>query len=186
MRSTVIAERYAQALLEAAGDRAGTLMEEMAGFSSEDIEHLTLFLTHPRVPKERKKALIASISGSSRSEENAGQPDGLLSRLLRLLVDKGRVGYLADIFRVYPNLYRKRQGILSGHLTVAHPVADFTLNGIRYRFEGLLGCSLELTVREDPAILGGFVFSTGTVLADASIKRQLERLSERLQLAPLN
>jgi len=186
MRSAVIAERYAQALLEAAGGQAGTLIEEMGRYPSEDIERLCFLLTHPKVPKERKEALISGLSGSSLSEKSGGPSDGLLSRLLRLLVAKSRVGYLAEIFRIYPDIYRKGKGVSSGRLTVARPVADSTLNGVRQRLEALLGCQLELTLREDPAILGGFVFSTGTILADASIKRQLERLTERLQSAPLN
>lgn len=175
MRSLLVAERYAQALLEAAGDQAGGLAEEMGRYKREELGVISRFLDHPRVVMEKKEALIDSMA----------EGGSLLARFLKRLIAKGRVRYLPEIFQVYPGLYRQKRGVLAGRVTLARRSDDATRARIQCRIEKLLSRQLELTWGEEPTLLGGFVFSTETLLLDVSIKRQLAALEERIKKASL-
>ncbi len=184
MRDIIVAERYAEALLAVAGDRAGLLAEEMEGCRREDLFVISRFLDHPRVSTEKKTSLIDKMTRDEGASGNV--PDGnLLARFLRLLVAKGRARYLWEIFHVYPRLYRQKMGVLAGRVTLARPSDDATRNQIQGRLETLLSRKLDLIWEEDAAILGGFVFSTETLLLDASIKCQLATLGEKIKGASL-
>lgn len=181
MKSEVLAERYTQALLEVAEGHAlgestlqqiGRFREAAGGFPE-----LRRFLGSPRVPEEKKEELIGRIF--------EGEAKKMMIHFVRLLLRKGRIDYLEDILALYPKLYDAKRGVLKGRLTTAYPLDPEVLAQLKSKLEGEVHRTLELTCLEDPEILGGFVFSTGTTLIDASVQRQLAELGERLRSAPI-
>lgn len=106
-------------------------------------------------------------------------------RFVHLLLRKGRIGYLRDIFALYPKLHDRKRGILKGTLTTAYPLEPEILSQVKSKLESQVRHTLELTPIEDPDILGGFIFSTGTLLIDASVQKQLEDLEEKLKAVSL-
>lgn len=177
MKSEVVSERYAEALLEVAeGHSQGrAVLEQIERFrqASESLSGLSRFLENPRISEEKKEALIGRLfEGEARS---------IMSRFVRLLLRKGRIGYLRDIFALYPKLYDNKRGVLKGTLTTAYPLEPEILSLVKAKLESQVHHTLELTPIEDPSLLGGFVFSTGTLLIDASVQKQLDELGERLK-----
>lgn len=181
MKSEVLAERYAQALLEVAEGRAlgGSLLEQIDRFreAASRFPELARFLESPRVSEEKKEELIGRLF--------EGEAKQILTRFVRLLLRKGRIGYLAKALSLYPKLYDARRGVLKGTLTTAYPLEPEVLARLKSKLEAEVRLLLDLTLVENPEILGGFIFSTGTTLIDASIQRQLAELGERLKAAPL-
>ena len=86
-----------------------------------------------------------------------------------------------EALRSFLSEYYKHEGIRCGVLTVAR--ADESLPVLEARLRTLVqnefGCTLELETREDPSIVGGFVFSLEDYLLDASVRRKLDVIRKR-------
>ncbi|MDC4228111.1 MAG: ATP synthase F1 subunit delta [Candidatus Manganitrophus sp.] len=181
MRSEVTAERYAQALLEVAEGHAlgDPILEQIGRFREAAARYpeLSRFLGSPRVPEEKKEELIGRIF--------EGEAKKIMIHFVRLLLRKGRIDYLEDILALYPKLHDAKRGVLKGTLTTAFPLDPEVFARLKSKLEAEVGRTLALTTVENPEILGGFVFSTGTTLIDASVQRQLDALGEKLRSAPL-
>lgn len=173
-----MARRYAEALLGATGgdgDVAGEVLERVRRYRSMGID--CRFLGNPRIPEAQKEAWMVRIFD--------GPSGPLLRRFLNLLRRKGRIGLLDDIFRLYPGLHDARKGIVKGCLTVAYPPEPALLSRLRSGLEARVKKTIVLSCVEDPSILGGFVFSSGTLLMDTSVRKRLNTLGERLKATPL-
>lgn len=177
MKSEVIAERYAQALLSVAKDKnqAEAMLEQVRRYQTavSAFPEMAHFLESPRIPEAKKEALIARIFD--------GEAQVILAHFIKLLLRKGRIGYLDAIFRLYPKLYDAERGVLRGELRTTYPLDGDVINRLKAKLENEIHQKIELTLVEDPEILGGFVFSTGTTLIDASIRRRLADLKEQMQ-----
>jgi len=196
VKREVVAQRYAEALLNAA---AATTADTVGTDTADSVETPSTagqadavlaqilryqkmglsrrFLSNPRIPEHQKEAWIARIFD--------GPGGRLLRRFLNLLRRKGRIGDLDNIFHLYPVLYDAQRGIAKGRLTVAYPLETALFSKLQSRLEARIHKKLELSCTEDRSILGGFVFASGTLLMDASIRTQLTVLGERLKAAPL-
>lgn len=176
MKSEVVAERYAQALLEAAQKerRTETVLDQIDSFQKAASGlPLHRFWENPRISLETKETLIGRIFD--------GEADPLLSRFVRLLLRKGRISYLGDVLNAYQKLYDAARGVLRGRLTVAYPLESEIVDRLKSRLESQFNRTLELTYSENPKIIGGFIFSTGVTLIDASVQRQLIEMGARMR-----
>lgn len=179
MRNEVIAERYAQALLSVAKDKnqAAAVLEQIRRYQTavSTQPEMVHFLKSPRIPDVKKEGLIARIF--------EGESQKVLTHFVRLLLRKGRIGALEEIFRLYPKLYDAERGVLKGELTTAFPLDPDVVDRLRAKLEAEVHQKLELTVIEDLDIIGGFIFSTGTIMVDASVRGRLEDLKEQMKSA---
>ena len=183
MRSAVVAERYARALLcvakerqqtEAVREQVGVLMA--AGHGREGgISALCQILDVPKIAPAEKDAMVARLF-----EGDAGR---IIAGLIHLVRRKGRTGCLPDVFRRYPELLDGERGVLKGRLTLPCPLPPALHARLTSHLESSMGRSLDLLVEENPDILGGFVFSTETRLLDASIRTALARMSASFTVA---
>jgi len=180
LRSAVVAERYARALLGVAKERQQTeavraqvdaLMGAWDGREG-GVLALCQILNAPKIASAEKNALVARLFTGDAGRTIAG--------LIHLMRRKGRTGCLPDVFRRYPELLDGERGILRAHLTLAVPIPPALHTRLTTHFESTMGKSLDLLVDENPDILGGFVFSTGTRLLDASVRTELARMSASL------
>jgi len=181
MKSEVIAERYAQALLSVAKDKnlAEAIRDQIGRYeaAASSFHEMAHFLQSPRIAEEKKEGLIARLF--------EGEARTVLSHFIRLLLRKGRIGYLDQIFRLYPKLYDAERGVLRGELRSAYPLDSEVMNRLKAKLESQIHRKLELTLVEDRQLLGGFVFSTGTTMIDASVQRELANLREQMKLIPI-
>lgn len=181
MKSEVLAERYTQALLEVAEGHAlgESTLQQVGRFreAAGRFPELRRFLRSPRVPEEKKEELIGRIF--------EGEAKKIMIHFVRLLLRKGRIDYLEDILALYPKLYDAKRGVLKGTLTTVYSLEPEVLARLKSKLEAEVGRTLEFTCVQNPEILGGFIFSTGTILIDASVQRQLAELGERLRAAPV-
>jgi len=177
VRSAVVAERYARALLGVAKERqqTETVREQVgalmgAGSGREGgVSALCQILNAPKIASADKDAVVARLFD--------GEAGRIIAGLVHLMRRKGRTGCLPDVFRRYPELLDGESGILKGRLTVPCPLSPALHTKLTSHLESTMGKSLDLHVEENPDILGGFVFSTGTRLLDASVRTALARMS---------
>ncbi len=183
MRSGAAAERYAQALLNVAKsqDCADALLVQIGQVARDgNLESLARLLNNPRVASAEKEAVVRRLF------DGTGETGGaLLCCFITLLRRKGRVAYLADVLHLYPRLLDRERGVQKGRLTVAYPLEPDVRDRIQARLEAGMARAIVLNCDQDPDLLGGFVFSTGTIMIDASIRTELARLSEKLKSHPV-
>lgn len=172
-----IAKPYAQALMNLAletnltdqiGVEVSELLETLA--NSED---LTQFLANPLMQPEAKKTVLRQIA------ENRVNPF-MLSFML-LLVDRGRVGFLAGILKQYQVLLRELNQTVLADVTSAVELSEEQKATIRERVIGFTGArNVELSTQVDASLLGGLVVKVGSQIIDASLRGQLRRIGMQL------
>ena len=88
----------------------------------------------------------------------------------------GRMAQLGEMLDEFERLRRERAGIVRAEIVSARPLTEAQKAGLVRRF----GVGLEVTYREDPGLLGGFVARVGDWIHDYSVSGRLVRLRRRL------
>jgi F-type H+-transporting ATPase subunit delta len=179
MISLEIADPYAQALMSLAkdqsledkfGEDAGALLELLS--SSND---LTQFLANPLIEENAKKGVIQQISGDLHP---------LFVSFLKLLIDKGRIGFLEPVLKQYRNLLRQLRKTVLAEVTSAVELSSEQQNRIREKVKTMTGAEqVELDIEVDSDLMGGVIIKVGSQIVDASLRGQLRRLGMQLSAA---
>ena len=177
MTHQAAARRYARALFDVALVEADpqAVGRDLASFAALVAGHAELrrVLTSPAVPSPRKRALVNDLAGRA-----ALAPP--LAKLLGLLADRGRLALLPQITEEYQARLRDHLHVAEAHVTTAVPLGDEGRLAIERGLRGLTGRSVAMTTEVDPEILGGVVARIGSTVYDGSLRRQLERMREKL------
>ena len=175
MHTDPVARIYAQALLELARDRGridaiGADLEQVAAAVSADVE-LRDFIATPVLDATPKKHAIQAL---------AGKIDDTVIDFLCLLIDKGRIEWLAEI----ASAYRDLADVAAGRLRVRAASAVALPADQRQRLEETLHaalkseCIVEAVV--EPELIGGLVLQIGDKVYDGSVRSQLRRVRSRM------
>ena len=180
MKSEIIANRYAQALLAFAGgfQAQERVLAQVDWYEKNAAVSVAPLLANPKIPREAKEGLIARLF--------ADDSNKILFYFIRMLLRNGRIAYLKQIFSIYPKQVELEKGIVKGTLFSAYPLATDLVENLKSKLETAVQKKLALSVVEDASILGGFIFTTGTELIDASLKRYLADLGDQLRAAPIS
>lgn len=171
------ARRYARALADVAAG-SGELervQRDLGAFADllRERRELAQFLRSPSVPKPAAAETVERVAETM-------DLSPLARRFLRVVLQAGRLPALDDILRAYGTLADERLGRLRAEVTTAVPLPEAQLAGLRERLGQITGKQVYLTVRQDPAIVGGLVTRIGSQVYDGSLKAQLARLRETL------
>jgi F-type H+-transporting ATPase subunit delta len=178
MAAATVAGVYAAALLELATERGAVEAvvadcRQLAGGLSADS---LMALDDPRIGKARAKGVLAQTA------EGAHE---LVLRMLLLLVDRNR---LADAPAILAEVVRQAEttaGVLHVVVTTASAVGSDVHSKILERIRSHHGARAEVEERVDPALIGGFTARIGDTYLDASVRRRLDDLTDRMnQVAP--
>ena len=108
-------------------------------------------------------------------EQDPGPLEPELERLIRLLVQNGRMEDVRLILRSFLTKYYQSLGVKVAVLTTV--VASEELeHKMRAMLEKQFGCEVLVESRVDPALVGGFTLEVGDYLLDASVRRQIETI----------
>jgi F-type H+-transporting ATPase subunit delta len=175
--SSNIAKRYARAFFEIAGGekRYEEYYHELGRFSAvlKENKSLSEFLANPIFAQPDKKAVVESVLEKIRVSP-------LTANFLKLLVDKRRIGILSDIEGCYRELMDNALKKVRVTVKTAFPLTGELSDRLQMGLEGLTGREVEMTVLEDPALLGGIVVRVGDTLYDGSIRTQLNNIRNLL------
>lgn len=177
MISSNIAKRYARAFFKIAGEenRYEQYAGELERFSIllKENRNLSEFLANPVFAHSDKKAVVETLL-----TKLALSP--LTANFLKLLVDKRRIGILSEIEACYRDLVDDALKKVGVTVKTAFPLTDELTSRLQKGLEGLTGKRVEMTVQEDPTLLGGIVVRVGDTLYDGSIRNQLSSIRNRL------
>ena len=164
------AKRYAEAVFEIARERdeLDKWQAELAGLVRlhEDAA-VAAWLDNPGMGlAEKREVLEAALKDVSPLARN----------LVYLLIQRGRLGGLADIAAAYEARLNRHLGRLPALVTSAVPLDTETEARIKARLGAVTGQDVILRTEVDPALVGGFVARIGDKLLDGSTSSNLRAL----------
>jgi len=179
MRETTVAHRYAHALfnLAVSRDLVDIIASELFQLRSlmDKDKRFIKFLEAPQIVTEHKISLLKTLFTARIS-----QP--LLSFLM-LLIEKGRIAFLADIALEFEKLLEQHKGIIRARVTTAIPVDSDFKSQLKARLEHVSGQNIELIHKIDKTIIGGIIVQLNFKIIDHSIRHQLGILKHDLLTA---
>jgi len=97
--------------------------------------------------------------------------------LLKLLADRNRIGFLDSVLYRLLELYREQRNIALATVTSASALSEDQQNELLKKVQLIAGTdNLELNLKVDPTLIGGFVVNVGSKVVDASLAGQVRRL----------
>jgi F-type H+-transporting ATPase subunit delta len=178
MTRKTAAARYARALFDVALkeradlDRIG---QELSQFADLMGVHALLgkVLLNPAVPAPRKRAAVTELTSRAGVSTITG-------KLLALLAERDRLVLLPDLVASYRDRVLAYRNVVRAEVTTAAALAPERASQIQQSLAGVAGLTVTVETRVDPGIIGGMVARVGSIVYDASVTRQLEKMKERL------
>lgn len=178
MVNVSVARRYARALLEVATESKtlDATTEQLISFAQvfQKNQDLVDVLLNPAFTRTQRTAVVEALFKA------AGGLTPEVSNLMRLLVDRGRLGYLPDIARVFLDMADQRAGRVRGKITSAVPLAPEALQRLEQALARITQKSVVLQAKVDPRVLGGVSAQVGSVVFDGTLRSQLDELKRTL------
>ena len=171
---------YARALLAAAAE-AGVVDDvrrELGDFVAALAASASLrdVLADPQVDTGAKRRVLVELT-------RGAQP--LVANTLQLLLQKGRLGIVADVSEELEALAAAEAEVVKVEVTSAIELGAEAEERLAARVAAATGRRVELSTRVDAGILGGLVVRVGDVIVDGSLRSRLRQLRERLVTAEL-
>lgn len=167
------APRYAKALLEALEtsgglDAALPALRQLASLPAD----LQSALGNPVVPSPSREAALRAALGNPKTES-------VMGRFVTLLASRRRLGLVAAIASETLALREARAGVVRGTVESRSPLSAGSVSTLE-RMLSSQGRRVELDVRTDDSIIGGFRVRLGDVLLDATANNQLNQARRAL------
>lgn len=97
--------------------------------------------------------------------------------LLKLLADRQRIGILDAVLERMLELYREQRNIALATVTSASALSEEQQAELSKKVQAVAGTDkLEISLKVDPDLIGGFVVKVGSKVIDASLAGQVRRL----------
>ncbi len=170
-----LARNYAEALINAAGGDADAALDELDELVDD------LFVGRPEFARLMGSPVRSAADKDAvlvRSLEGRALP--LLVRFLRVLNRHGRLALVGPVSREARRIWDRRQGRVPVTVLSATELDESQLAAVRDKLVAMTGGTPVLSVRVDPSLIGGLVVQVGDIVYDASVRRRLEQLRQRL------
>lgn len=166
---------YARALLEWACE--GNIADEVYA-QSEQLRVLVeknpdfyQMLSSPMVSPAKKRDVASIVIGKFAPS---------LCKFILLIINKKREKFLNNIILVFQRLYRERFGIIRTNVECISELSTKAQEVIANYLASTFNKKVELMIRLNPDIIGGFVLIIEDQLLDKSVKGELEKLRKKL------
>ena len=165
-----LARVYAQAALDAAGDKENEVLEELQATVTEVLD------IHPEIEEVFSSALVSQ-------DEKLGMLDRIFgSRLsattlnfLKVLTKHDRLAVLRPVVRVAGQLWEQRSNRVPVLVELALDLDDSLHKEIVSSLRDSLGIDPVVTTKINPELIAGFVIRVGDKVYDASTRTSLEK-----------
>lgn len=171
-----VAERYAQGLFELAREtdtirekkeQAALILKALA-----ENPELSVFLRAVKVTKDEKKNLIASVFADAADTDTIN--------LIKLLIDKGRIGYFREIFQEFVRLADDELGIATAVVESARELKAEDIERIRLALVKKTGREIIMTTKINPEVIAGIKVTVGNNVTDITMKTKIDSMKEAL------
>jgi F-type H+-transporting ATPase subunit delta len=178
VKNLAIARRYAKALILIGKEDGQTENYRKEIGKIADIfgreKQFSDLLSNPLYKlEERRRVLENTIAKLGLSKA--------MNSFLRLLFEKGRIGFIVAINDFYQKLADELNGVARATLVSAAELSGGAVEKIRAALSKRTGKDVILEVQQDPGLIGGIVTRIGDLVLDGSIKTQLLNMRESLR-----
>jgi len=171
------ARPYALAVLGSAGslDEAQTVRDQVRRFrdAMEAVPALAKMTANPALPMAAKRSVVQKVAAHLEIRE-------LAEKLLLLLLENYRLQHLPAVLEALETEVNRRLGVATAKVTTAQPIEDQEATRLREVLGRMLDREVHLELAVDPDLIAGFRARVGSTLYDASLRGQLDRLTQRL------
>jgi F-type H+-transporting ATPase subunit delta len=168
-----IARPYAEALYKSArSDLNGTAqwLEALAAVAGN--AQLLQFAESPKVTDGQVFDVVADVAKAPLPENG--------KNFLRTVIENGRLAALPEIALQFRSLKNAQSGSSDAIVYSAFPIPDGSLGEVAGALEKRFGRKLNVTVQEDPSLIGGIRVVVGDEVLDTSVKARLEQMKVAL------
>lgn len=168
---SVIAKPYAKAAFEFANEN--NLLQEWS----------RLLKVFAELIKDSSIAEIISSPVFSQVEivsELKDQIDKNFFNFLILAAENKKLSVLPEIAKQFEVIQNASNNVKTANVTLAYAADEDLLNSLKKSLEKRFGCSINIKVDIDPAIVGGAIVKVGDTVIDNSVSGRLEKLKSIL------
>jgi F-type H+-transporting ATPase subunit delta len=177
MTARTIAKRYAHALLDVALAEADPVVveQQLTAVAGVFTDHANLWkvMTDPSVPAPKKRAVVDGLLPQL-------EVSPVVAKTLEMLAGRDHMSLLPDVAEAYRARLLQYQHVVQANVTTAVPLPADRVKRLEQDLAGVTGRTVLMTAATDPSIVGGVVTQIGSTVYDGSIKRQLEKIREKL------
>ncbi len=169
-------DRYAEALFQLSVED-GKLHEymEQAVFVLDALQggEYEGFLVHPHIPDTAKRELLQNLF--------ANRVSGDLISFLCLTVAKNRESLIVPVLSSYIEMGKRYLGKVVANVVSAARLRDEQVLALSSVLSKKLGKRVEIQLRMDPDLIGGFYIHVDGRLIDRTVRTQLENMKECIE-----
>ncbi|MCI8372472.1 MAG: F0F1 ATP synthase subunit delta [Lachnospiraceae bacterium] len=178
-----VAKTYGDALFELAleENKLDSIADNVAALTEafQSNQELTKLMSHPKISREEKLKVMASILEGRVEEEIAG--------FIHIVIDKGRYLELDHIFQYFTSRVKEYKNIGTAYVTTAVELRQEQKEQIVKRLlETTKYKTIEVQYTLDQSLIGGMIIRIGDRVVDSSIRTKLQELTRdltKIQLA---
>jgi len=168
-----IARPYAEALYQSSqADLSGTSQWLDALGAVAGNAQLLQFADNPKVTHQQVFDVVSDVARI--------QLPAPAVNFLRTVIENGRLSALPEIAAQFRALKNAQGGSSDAVVYSAFPIPSSSLGDVASALEKRFGRKLNLTVQEDPSLIGGIRVVVGDEVLDTSVKARLEQMKVAL------
>lgn len=175
--TTTVARPYAEAVFARAreSDTLDAWTEALASLAAfTDNEAMAEQIGNPNAPRDSVRDILLELAGDQLSAE--------AQNLVKLLATNGRLSVLPEIARLFEALKIEERGVRQVHIVSAYAVDAAQQAQLAAALKTKLNADVELTVEQNPALIGGIEIRADDLVIDASVRSKLHKLAAELQI----
>ena len=172
---SLVAKRYSEAFFSLALDKnkVSEYKEDLKLMldTFKGVDSIDLFFASEKITKQEKKDLIEKSFNEKISVD--------AKNLLKLLVDKGRMGYITEIAEDYFHLANENLNICEGLIESVRPIDETRIKEL----ETLLaknGQTVVLKQKINKSLISGFRITLNNEVIDGSMKSKIDQMQDLL------
>lgn len=171
------ARPYARAIVDVAGspEKANELRAELMHFAtalraSKDLQD---FYASPAIHMDMKLNVTRQLATKMKASD-------LAARTLEVLTRNHRINDLEAVLEALASLVNSALGVAVAHVRSAKTLSAEEIGELTTTLSRRTGKKVELDLRTDPKLLGGFIVKIGSVVWDASVAGKINKFRESL------
>lgn len=176
MKGTLVASRYAKALLDLSIDnnsleKVKNDMVELSEICSESKDFSNL-LNNPIIHASKKVEIFKALFN--------GKMEPISLDFMALITKNSRASFIPTIANSFISQYKTHKGIVDVLLTSAQPLDANTKANILEKIKTSVKGEIVLEEKIDPSLIGGFIVKIEDKQIDSSVSSQLTNLKNIL------
>jgi F-type H+-transporting ATPase subunit delta len=138
-------------------------------------------MLNPSIQDATRLEVVETIASALATTAGQVWANEATKRTVHTLVSLRKARVLPAVSAAFSELVAEYRKSLTLAVTVAKPVTPEVVSDVKSRLSQSLGGEVTITVKHDPALLGGMTIRLGDRLLDRSVAGTLQRIAAQLE-----